>query len=146
MSGRKKLETAVNAYTERLAKGGEAIAREAAEIGAKVMRQAINTSGTGWEGREARRDTSAMYRSVSSAKSAVRGTARTGSKRASYRFGYIRGRAEDYFHYQDEGFRNINKKNSSADGAPAGYTMGTFALASGWYAAREYMRRALKKK
>ena len=74
---------------------GDDATHVAAELGAEEMRDVIQNSGTGWEGRQGRVDTGSMLDSVVSEKN---------------RFGWLKNYKE-YFGMQDSGFVNLRKNS-----------------------------------
>ena len=123
---------------------GEKATRTSAELGAEEMRDVIQNSGTGWEGRQGRVDTGSMLESVAS---------------EGNRFGWLRNYRE-YFGMQDSGFVNLRKnaKNGpgsdnptwlTGTGGPPGTTEAMKAMDTARLVARGTMynlaRRALRK-
>lgn len=132
-------------YPERLVKAAHKVAQEAAQEGADRMQEIISEAGTGYAGRmpgTPRAVTEAMFDSVDVLQKSKKGQM-DGSR--VYTFGYVRGKIEDYFYYQDRGFNNPQKTETSADGEGPGHTRGTAALAEGKMVAREYLRANLPK-
>lgn len=114
------------------------------------MRERIETSGTGWEGREGRIDSGAMLRDVTASTRAGSGMTRAGHRSRSASFGWVNNQ-EDYYRLQEEGFTNIYKdaKNEgktwggtpySGTGGPPGWTQGMNAYTDAFVAARERFR------
>lgn len=141
MTNGKNFVGKATAYSQTLTTTGAALVVESAAVGAETMQQIIETSGTGWDGRlgptDGRVDTGQMLAAVDYDKRARAGVSRTGRGSRSARFGWIRD-YRDYYGYQDQGFNNIMKKDSSADGGPPGYTLPMNAYETGFYAAREH--------
>ena len=98
---------------------GDDATHVAAELGAEEMRDVIQNSGTGWEGRQGRVDTGSMLDSVVSEKN---------------RFGWLKNYKE-YFGMQDSGFVNLRKNAENegrtwitGTGGPPGTTEGMRAM------------------
>ena len=119
---------------------GEKATRTSAELGAEEMRDVIQNSGTGWEGRPGRVDTGSMLESVVS---------------EGNRFGWLRNYRE-YFGMQDSGFVNLRKNSENegrtwitGTGGPPGTTEAMKAMDTARLVARGTMynlaRKALRK-
>lgn len=80
---------------------GDDATHVAAKLGAEEMRDVIQNSGTGWEGRQGRVDTGSMLESVAS---------------EGNRFGWLRNYRE-YFGMQDSGFVNLRKNAKNGPGS-----------------------------
>ena len=149
MTNGKNFVGKATAYSATLTNTGAALVVESAAIGAEVMQQIIETTGTGWDGRlgpaDGRIDSGDMVDDVSYDKVAHRGASRSSGRGSrSARFGWIKN-YKDYYGYQDQGFENIYKKQESADGGPAGQTLPMNAYETGFYAAREHFRAGLQR-
>lgn len=93
------LETTIRAIPERVMENLEPAIKEASREGARLMRDFINTRGTGYRGRRGRVESGKMLEQVSNT------AERVGSTRLQARWGWIKDR-EKYFLYQENGFRS----------------------------------------
>lgn len=138
MSGKNRFIARATSFEENLISLGANAAVDAARLGAEVMEQTIQTSGTGYKGHEGRIESGGMLRDVDYDKRATAGESRTNRTSRSARFGWISG-WEDYYKYQELGFVNRLKRVANS-GGPPGYTYGMKAYANGYYAAQERLR------
>lgn len=149
VTGKEGIDGLVTMYTERLKREAAAIAREAAQVGAEAMQERILNSATGYRERDTpnadpRAVSGAMFDAVEYDKTSKWDTSGDGTDTRKTRFGWI-STFEDYFYYQEQGFNNTSKTNASRDGGPAGYTLPMHAVVAGRVAAREHIKKRLKK-
>lgn len=97
-----QLRTYIKAAGPGLQDEAEKIVAESINEGAALMRDFIQTRGTGWEGRRGRVDEGYMLGDVAASevqrdRSGVRG---------QYGWGVTGAKPQDYYRYQEQGFRH----------------------------------------
>lgn len=100
--GLNKYTAYLRSTSKRLIDDGERVVEDAAEFGAERMREIIRTSGTAKSGKAGRIESEKMLNDVSA------GEARRTQTGVAGNFGWgLKGdKAEDYFFYQEGGFRH----------------------------------------
>lgn len=93
------LETTIRAIPDTVMERLEPAIKEASREGARLMREYINSRGTGYRGHRGRVESGKMLEQVSNT------AERVDSTRLQARWGWIKDR-ERYFLYQENGFRS----------------------------------------
>lgn len=129
----KRFVQQLTTFEDTLTNLGARVVEQGAEMGATIMREVANNSGTGWpDAREGgpRSDTGAMIEAIDYDHHYHSGISRKGRTSRTARFGWI-NQYRDYFGYQETGFTNLrkNQKNQgvtwvTGTGGPPGETEG----------------------
>lgn len=111
LTGLNKYSARLRSESKRIETEGAQIAQDAAEFGAELMRQFIRTRGTGWRGHTGRIESGDMLRAVGV------GQPRKLKNGVAISFGWgVDGKpVENYFFFQEVGFRNTPPMHALLD-------------------------------